>query len=135
MRQMTMMAKRVGGFVALLVTLLGGWLWGASGRWDLDRALQTAELRSDLLATRGALLAARLDLYGADVRELSRHLQDAREFAGRAEVRLENLGWKDEARRLDLTGFAAEIDSAERTWAKPGLGTHARAARETTAMK
>ncbi|MBE3133966.1 MAG: hypothetical protein IMZ55_10865 [Acidobacteria bacterium] len=34
------MTTRVGVFVALLVTLLVGWLWGASGSWEVVRALR-----------------------------------------------------------------------------------------------
>ena len=49
--------------VALLVALLAAWLWGSSGKGDLQRALDLAELRNDLLAARGALLSARVDLY------------------------------------------------------------------------
>lgn len=122
---MTRMAKRVGVLVALLVALLGGWLWGASGRSDLDRALQAAELRNDLLEARSALLAAHVALSDADLLEMNRHLENARTLAGRAGVRLDNLGWKDEAQRLDLAGFGAEIDAARR------LGT--RLARGNTA--
>jgi len=45
-----MKAKLVLGIAAgLMVALLGGWLWGASGRSDVARALQTSELRSELL--------------------------------------------------------------------------------------
>ena len=47
------MAKLVLGIaVGLAVALLAGWIWGASGRSDMARALQTSELRGELL--RGA---------------------------------------------------------------------------------
>ncbi len=98
--------------MALLVALLGGWVWGASGRGNLDRALQAAELRNDLFEARLSLAAARVDLYDADLRQMSRHLEDARRFAGRAGARIERLGWTAEAQRLDLAGFGAEIDAA-----------------------
>ena len=109
----TSMPGRVGVVVALLVGLLGGWLWGASGRADLDRALQAAELCNDLLEARTSLLAARVNLDDGDFGEMSRHLAVARGFAGRAGVRLEKLGWRDESQRLDLAGIGAEIDAAE----------------------
>ena len=121
------MAKRVGVSVALLVALLGGWLWGASGRSDLDRALQAAELRNDLLEASTSLLAARVDLHDANLREMNRHLEDARRFAGRVGLRLENVGWKDEARRLDLAGFGADIDAVERLAARLDRRAPARA--------
>jgi len=109
----TSMSGRVGVLVALLIGLLGGWLWGDSGRADVDRALQAAELCNDLLEARTSLLAARVNLDDGDFGEMSRHLAAARGFAGRAEARLENLGWRDESRRPDLAGIGAEIDAAE----------------------
>ena len=45
--------------VALLVALGAGWVWGASGRSDLNRALRIAELRDGLLEGRAAVLDAR----------------------------------------------------------------------------
>jgi hypothetical protein len=86
----------------------------------LNRALQAAELRNDLLEARASLLAARVDLYDADLSDLSRHLEDARRFAGRARVRLDTLGWQEEAQRLNLPGLAAEIDAAQRLGARLG---------------
>ena len=51
---------RVGLPAALLAAGLGGWLWGASGRWEMDRALRAAELRSDLVEARAAVLGSAL---------------------------------------------------------------------------
>jgi len=46
------MAKLVFGIaVGLAVALLAGWIWGASGRSDMARALQTSELRVEPLQT------------------------------------------------------------------------------------
>jgi hypothetical protein len=124
---MTTMAKRVGVAVALVVTLVGGWLWGVHGGWDPDRARLAAQVRSDLLRAHVSLLAARVDLDDADFRDMRRHLEDARGFADRAGVRLDDLGWKDEARRLDLAGFGAEIEAAERLGARLDRRARARA--------
>jgi len=59
-----------------------------------------------------------VDLDDADFAGMSRHLAAAREFADRAGVRLENLGWRDEPQRLDLAGIVAEIDAAVRLGAR-----------------
>jgi len=128
-------AKHAGLSAALLVALLGGWFWGASGRWHLDRALQAAELRSDLLEARASLLAARVALYEADFRDMSRHLEDARGSASRVGVRLESLGWRDEAQRLDLAGLDARIDTAERLGAWLDRGAQARAPEVATTIE
>jgi hypothetical protein len=73
------MMKRILGIgVALVVALGAGWVWGASGRSDLNRALRIAELRDGLLEGRAAVLDARLDIYSVNFGEASRHLEAAR---------------------------------------------------------
>ena len=129
------MPNRVGVFVALLLGLLGGWLWGASARVHLDRALQAAELCNDLVEARTSLLAARVDLDDADFDGMSRHLAAAREFADSAGVRLENLGWRDESQRLELAGIAAEIDAAARLGARLVRQAPTRGREATTAVE
>ena len=129
------MPRRVGLFVALLIGLLGGWLWGASGRAHQDRALQAAELCNDLLEARSSLLAARVDLDDADFGGMSRHLAAARRFADRAGVRLENLGWRDEPPRLELAGIALEIDAAAGLVARLVRAAPPRGREATTAVE
>ena len=99
---------------ALLVTLFGGWLWGASGRADLVRALRTAEVHNDLLEARAALLGARVNLCDADFGGVRQHLEIARDFVGRAGARFRTPDVEAELRRLDLAGVHAEIDDARR---------------------
>lgn len=93
------MTARVGASAALLAGILGGWLWGASGRGDLARALRTAELcngllaaRSDLIEARAAVLGARVSLCDADYDGMSRQLENARTFVGRAGRRFDSPG-------------------------------------------
>ncbi len=50
---------RDGASAALMAGVLGGWVWGASGRWELARALRTAERLDGLGAGDGP---RRLDL-------------------------------------------------------------------------
>jgi hypothetical protein len=45
---------------------------------------------------------------------MSRRLEDARGFVGRAGTRLGNTGLNDEPLRLDLAGFGAGLDEAQR---------------------
>lgn len=116
----------LGVFVALVVALLGGWLWGASGKGDLDRALQASELRMDLLEARSALLGARLDLYEVNFGDARRHLEDARGLLRRAEERLEGLGREDDVKRLDLA--LTRIDDAQRLAGQLDQGANAAAA-------
>lgn len=127
--------KRVHVSVALLVGLPGGWLWGSSGSRHLERALQAAESCNDLLEARTSLLAARVALDDADFREMSRHVAVACGFAGRAGARLERLGRRDEAQRLDLTGIGAEIDAAARLGARLDREAQARAPESTATFE
>ena len=80
----------VGIGVALLIALSAAWLWGSSGKGDLQRALDVAELRNDLLTARGALLSARVDLYIVNFGDASRDFEAARTALRRAEARSED---------------------------------------------
>ena len=123
----------LGVFVALLVALLGGWLWGASGKWDLDRALQASELRSELLEARSSVLDARLNLFDVNFGDASRHLEDARRLLRRAGERLKSVGRQDDATRLDLA--LARIDEAQRLAGQLDQGANSRAAEAAKAIE
>jgi len=109
----------------VLVALLAGFLWGASGKSTLDRALQRSELRNELLDARAAALAARIDVYNTNFGEASRHLEEARSVAGRAAQRLDALGRDDDLKRLQSA--LASIEEAQRLAAKLDLAANARA--------
>ena len=120
------MAKLVLGIAAgLVVALLAGWLWGASGRSEMARALQTSELRSELLGARAAVLDARVAIYSVNFGEASRHLEDARGLLGRADERLKSLGRDDEVRRVQTA--LASIDEAQRMAGKLDQSANSRA--------
>jgi hypothetical protein len=120
------MAKLVLGIVAgLAVALLAGWIWGASGRSDMARALETSELRGELLGARAAILDARVSIYSVNFGEASRHLEDARGLPGRAVTRLESLGRDDEIKQLQTA--LARIDDAQRMAGKLNQSANARA--------
>jgi hypothetical protein len=98
--------------VALLVALGAGWAWGASGRSDLDRALQIAELRDHLHEGRAAVLEARLDIYSINFGEASRQFEAARSALRAAQVQLDVLGRREDAERLEMA--LTRIDEAQR---------------------
>jgi hypothetical protein len=98
--------------VALLVALGAGWVWGASGMSDLNRALRIAELRDGLLEGRAAVLDARLDIYSVNFGEASRHLEAARTALRATEARLKSLGRQEDTKTLELV--LAKIDEAQR---------------------
>ena len=98
--------------VGLLVALGVGWVWGASGRSEISRALQLAELRDNLLEGRAALLDARLDVYSVNFGEASRHLEAARTALRAADARLNDLGRQEEATQMKTA--LTRIDEAQR---------------------
>jgi hypothetical protein len=105
-------AKLVLGIaVGFAVALLAGWFWGASGRTEMARALQTSELRGELLGARAAVLDARMAIYSVNFGEASRHLENARGLLGLADERLKSLGRNDEVRQVQTA--LASIDDAQ----------------------
>ena len=119
-------AKLVLGIaVGFAVALLAGWFWGASGRTEMARALQTSELRGELLGARAAVLDARLAIYSVNFGEASRHLEDARGLLGRADERLKSLGRNDAVRQVQTA--LAGIDDAQRMAGKLDQDANSRA--------
>jgi Tfp pilus assembly protein PilX len=96
----------------LLAALGVGWAWGASGRSEIERALQAADLRDSLLEGRAAVLDARLDIYGINFGDASRHFEAARSALREADARLNGLGRPDEAKRVELA--LMRVDDAQR---------------------
>jgi hypothetical protein len=119
------MTKLISVAGALFVAVLGGWLWGTSGRSALARALQTSELRGDLLGARAATLDARVAIYAVNFGEASRHLEDARGLLGRADEQLKSLGRDDEVKHV-ATALAG-IDDAQRLAGKLDQNANSRA--------
>jgi hypothetical protein len=123
---MDAMTKLVLGIAAgLAVALLAGWIWGRSDRAEVARALQTSELRGELLGARAAVLDARVAIYSVNFGDASRHLEGARGLLGRADERLKRLGRNDEVRQLQTA--LASIDDAQRMAGKLDQSANARA--------
>jgi hypothetical protein len=120
------MAKLVLGIAGgLLVAFLAGWIWGASGRSDAARALETAELRSELLGARAAILDARVAIYSVNFGEASQHLENARGLLRRAGERFNSLAWDDEGKQVRAALTA--IDDAQRMTGKLDQSANSRA--------
>jgi hypothetical protein len=115
----------VGLLIGLIVALGAGWVWGSSGKGQLDRARQAAELRADLLAGRAAVLDARIDVYNVNFGEASRHLESARDLVGRAQARLKTADRKDAAGQLDSA--LTSITDAQRLAGQLSQDANARA--------
>jgi hypothetical protein len=120
------MGKRILGIaIGLAVAFLAGWIWGASGRSNIVGALQTSELRSELVGARAAILDARMAIYSVNFGEASKHLEGARGLLGRADERLKSLGREDEVRQVQTA--LASIDHAQRMAGKLDQSANSRA--------
>lgn len=112
--------------VAMVIAVVGGWYWGASGRWTAEKSLQTIELRQDLTEGRSALLETRLDIYSVNFGDASTHLEAARASLQRA---LDHLAKRD--RVDDVTAIQAAlagVDDAQRMAGKLDQNANTRAA-------
>jgi hypothetical protein len=119
-------AKLVLGIAAgLVVAFLAGWIWGVRSQPDMAGALQTSELRAELLGARAAALDARVALYSINFGEASGHLEDARGLVGRAAERLKSLGRDEEVKQLETA--LARIDDAQRMAGKLDQNANSRA--------
>jgi hypothetical protein len=98
--------------LALLVAVSVGWVVGASGRSNNDRALQIADLRAELLEGRAAVLDARLDIYSVNFGNASGHLEAARTALRAANERLMSLRRTEDAKSLEAA--LTRIDEAQR---------------------
>jgi hypothetical protein len=120
------MAKLVLGITGgLLLALLAGWIWGTSGQSDTARAVETAELRSELLGARAAILDARVAIYSVNFGEASGHLENARGLLRRAEERFKRLGRDDEVKQVQAA--LTTIDDAQRMAGKLDQSANSRA--------
>jgi hypothetical protein len=111
--------------LGLALALLAGWIWGASSRSAVSRALETSELRAELLSARAAILDARVAIYSVNFGEASGHLEDARGLLGRANERLKSLARDDEVRQVQTA--LASIDDAQRRAGKLDQDANSRA--------
>jgi hypothetical protein len=127
-----MMKLALGIAAGLAVALLAGWLWGRSGRPDMATALQTSDLRGELLGARAATLDARVAIYNVNFGEASKHLEDARGLLRRTDERLKSLGRDDEVRQVQAA--LASIDEAQRMAGQLDQGANSRAGEAAKAI-
>jgi hypothetical protein len=119
----------VGVVVAVIVTLGLGWVWGASGRMDVQRALGAAEQRLDLSDARAAILEARVALYNVNFGDASRALEQAKPPLERAQERFRELEQQEAAAHVgtalqhvqDAQRLAGQLDAAANTRAAEAL--------------
>ena len=102
----------VSAIVAVLVTLGLGFVWGASGRFSIQNALDDTRQRLDLAEARGALLEVRVSLYNSNFGDAGRHFEDAKAPLRSARDRYQQIG--KNAAAGSLTAALEHIEEGKR---------------------
>ena len=102
------------GAVALgfVLALAAGWVWGASGRLELQSRLNDADLRVQISDARGRLLAARVDLYSLNFGAATQNLEAAKIPLEAVIHRYERDG--ETARVAEAQGALRAVEDARR---------------------
>jgi hypothetical protein len=130
--------KRLGrfvliGVVAVIVVLGLGYVWGSSGRTQLQGALDDVRQQLDLAEARGELLDARVNLYNNNFGDASRHFEEAKEPLRRTRQRYQEAGRDAAARSI---GAALEtVDEAQRLSGKLDPTANAKAGEALEAIR
>ena len=129
----TRMLKIVGAIaLALVVALAAGWIWGSSGRRDLERRVASLELQNRLSEARALLLAARVDLYTLNFGSATRNFETAKKPLEAIAIAFEQDGDADRAKEARAALAAAE--DARRLAAQVNQSAQASAERAVTAL-
>ena len=130
--------KRIGrllliGFVAVIVILGLGYVWGSSGRRHLETTLDDVRQQLDLAEARGDLLDARVNLYNNNFGEASRHFEESKEPLRRTRQRYQDASRDDAAR--SIAAALEHVDEAQRLSGKLDPTANARAADALEAIR
>jgi hypothetical protein len=109
--------------IALALACVGGWIWGATGRWRAEEGLAKAGIGLHLANARGDMLAARVDLFEVNFGDASRSLESANANLAAAAEAFDGMRLKDEAaaarevaaRVEDAKQLAGRLDQAANT--------------------
>lgn len=96
------------GIVGFLVVLGIGYVWGASGRFAAQNALDDANQELALAEARVALLEARVSLYNVNFGDARRHFEESKAPLRRARERYQAIG-----RNAAAGSIAAALEHVE----------------------
>ena len=130
--------KRIGrlvliGFVALIVTLGVGYVWGSSGRQAMQTTLESAQQHLDVAEARTSLLEARVSLYNVNFGDASRRFEEAKEPLRRIRKRYADDGNDEAVRRI--AAALEHVDEAQRLAGKLDQAANSKAGEALEAIK
>src|SRR6185503_12612657 len=87
--------------LALLVCVLLGYVWGRSGRGELQSTVDDVKQQLDLAEARGEILDGRVSLYNNNFGDASRHFETAKAPLQRVKQRYQDDSRRDAAASID----------------------------------
>lgn len=81
---------------------LTGWVWGASGRSDLEQARRAAVYRADLQEARALVLEGNVAIFQLNFGEAAKRFENARAVIERMQGALRETGQAERAGRLEI---------------------------------
>jgi len=125
---------RLYGAVALafFVTLGAGWVWGRSGRSELETGLRAATERAGVAEARGLVLEGRVNLFQMNFGEAAQKFGQAVTVVERVQTELRDTRQADRATRLDPA--LAALRDAQRLTLALDQSAHNKAAEALKAL-
>ena len=111
--------------VAILVTLGLGYVWGSSGRFIAEHALEDARQQLDLAEARGEILEARVSLYNVNFGDAARHFEQSKAPLQRVHERYQRQG--DDAAAKQIATALDQVSEGQKLAAKLDQSANARA--------
>jgi hypothetical protein len=119
--------------IAALLTLGGGWLWGASGKAAVMADRRALTDRAELAEVRALVLGGRVSLFELNYGDAARQFGDAHRAIGPIQTRLRETGQAERAGRLEIV--LAHLRDAERLSSAVDATAHASAAQAAQALR
>jgi len=119
--------------VTALVLLGFGYVWGASGRREIQASLDATRQQFDVAEARGHVLDARVSLYNMNFGDASRRLEDAKVPLRRIQQRYVDEGNDDAVR--SVTAALDRVDEAQRLAGKLDQAANSKAGEALEAIR